>query len=174
MFCNQKLLQDVALQHGELLPFGKQIICSRKSYLTSMASPQHPSFRNTSDACMQSFSLGCQSTATATVQHCSWAPPAHPALHAVSPHALLCISFKEFIRSQYLHLLQMVNRQHGTESSPWMGKDSQGQLLTTTPLPESTGQLPSSLAAGWVPPFLLSGQPTAGSSSAQDMSFPLP
>lgn len=102
---------------------------------------------------MQSFSLGCQSTATATVQHRSWAPPAHPALHAVSPHALLCISFKEFIRSQYLHLLQMVNRQHGTRSFPWMGKDSQSQLLTTTPLPESTGQLPSSLAAGGCPSF---------------------
>lgn len=55
-----------------------------------------------------------------------------------------------------------------------MGKDSQGQLLTTTPLPESTGQLPSSLAAGWVPPIPLSEQIMAGSSSAQDKSFPLP
>lgn len=45
----------------------------------------------------------------------------------------------------------MVNRQHGTESSPWVGKDSTGQPLTSP-------------AAGWKP-FPQPEQPTAGSFS---------
>lgn len=81
-------------------------------------------------------------------------------------HTELCSSFKEYIRSKYLHLLQMLNRQHGTESSPWVGKDSTGQPLQP--------HLPSSLqvAAGWKS-FPLPGQPSAGSSSAQELPTPL-
>lgn len=103
----------------ELLPLGKQILCSRVlSYIQGSPRAQEEpegggvTWAEQQESCRQH---------TQTLQH-----RAH-----THTHTELCSSFKEYIRSKYLHLLQMLNRQHGTESSPWVGKDSTGQPLTS-------------------------------------------
>lgn len=80
-----------------------------------------------------------QPTHRATEPRRTWAPSAHPARHRALLHTLLHISFKEFIRSKYLHLLQMVNRQRGTESSPWVRRIARAKRSPPHP-PGSLGQ----------------------------------
>lgn len=143
--CHQKLLWDVPLQHGELLSLGNQIQVPVQQSpvlypgdLDSIPTPAHPGTQEVPK---------CRALALAA--RAGELQPAHPApnhtapgplRHRASPHTHLCISFKEFIRSKYLHLLQMVNRQHGTESSPWVEKETARANCSPPPLPGSRGQ----------------------------------
>lgn len=163
MLCNPKLPRDVALQHRELLPLRKQIqaLCSSPTL-----GPGH----------LRSIPLPgprvvpeCRAAANA---------PSHlapPARHQALPQTLLHISFKEFIRSKYLHLLQMVNRQRGTESSPWV-RIARTKRSAPQPSWKRRAACPAPWLGGtgsWGKPFPLPGQLTAGSSSAQELPIPL-
>lgn len=104
--------------------------CAAESYLTSRAPSPIPATQKVPE---------CKVLASAARAGATGSTPS-PAPHHTRATHHLCISFKEFIRSKYLHLLQMVNRQQGTESSPWVEKDSEGQPLA---LPGAEGSFPN-------------------------------